>query len=509
MRIFGLVLSLAASLLVSPVAKATWYEARTDHFVLTIDASEEDARAFALRLERFDHALQLLYGVNDTADRRTRPIHVYALSQGLFAMTCRCGSVLAYYSPRAAGSFILTQYVPKTDLKATTGSWSTQTLLLHEYGHHFMYSNFPVAYPFWYSEGFAEFNANASFEKDGSLILGYPANYRAEGLRNGNVSMKQVFEPETYGYPSDIERLYGRGWLLTNYLMLTPQRKGQLTTYLTALNKGVRSYAAAQQAFGDVGKLDDELEAYRKGQLAPPLRIPASTAPMNVTLTAYSPGQAEMLPSYLLFKDGVAKNYRLGFAMSAAKIASRYPDDAIVQAQMAEIEYITGRLDRADAAADRALAIKPGMIDALVRKGMIAARRAAEAKPADPKAWSAARAWYLKANRADPNAVMPLYLYYASFVAAKEKPSAGAVNALMRAAVLAPESGDTRYAAARQKLLERDAVTARALLQPLAYAPHRRRDRNIPRELITLIDAANIDAAIALITRDEDKDEND
>ncbi|WP_342251110.1 hypothetical protein [Sphingomonas sp. OTU376] len=506
MRIFAVIFSLAVSLLAPAMANATWLDARTDHFVLTVDASEEDARAFALRLEQFDHALQLLYGVTDTPDRRSRPIHVYALPQQLFAETCRCGLTVAYYSPRATGSFILTQYVPKVDQKSQIGGWSTQTLLRHEYSHHFMYSNFPLAYPFWYSEGFAEFNANASFEKDGSLIIGYPANYRAEGLRNGGLGMKQLFEPDTYGYPDDMDLLYGRGWLLTNYLMLGPQRKGQLASYLAAMNKGARSYAAAQQAFGNLDTLRDELESYRKGTLAAPLRIPPPAAPLNVTITPYSPGAAEILPSYLLIKDGIARNYRLGTAMTAAKIASRYPDDAVVQTQLAEIEQYAGRLDRADAAADRALAIQPNGIDALVRKGMIASERAASVKPADAKAWSTARSWFLKANRADPNAVMPLYLYYSSFVAAKEKPSAGAVNALLRAAVLAPESRDIRHAAARQKLIERDAATARDLLQPIAFAPHRRRDRNIPREVITLIDEGKIDEAIALITLGEDKD---
>jgi tetratricopeptide (TPR) repeat protein len=180
----------------------------------------------------------------------------------------------------------------------------------------------------------------------------------------------------------------------------------------------------------------------------------------------------------------------------------------VVQSQLAEIEYIAGRFDRADAAADRALALQPKLVEALVRKGLIAMRRASEAKPADAKLWAAARAWYLKANRADPNAVMPLYLYYASFVAAKEAPSASAVNALMRAVVLAPESREIRYALARQKLLEHTAVDARALLQPIAFAPHLRRKRNIPREMVDLIDAGKMDEAIALMTQDEKEDED-
>lgn len=509
MRLLGFFLSMAAFALATSSARADWHEVRTDHFVLTIDTSEEDARAFATKLERFDRALQLLYGIKDTPDRRARPVRVYALSDALFAKTCRCGYVLAYYRRHSAGSFILTQYIPKLDQKSKTGSWSSQMLLLHEYSHHFMYANFPFAYPFWYSEGFAEFNANVSFEQDGALIVGYPANYRAEGLQNGSVSMKQLLEPESFGYPDNVDRLYGRGWLLTNYLMLGSQRRGQLSAYLSALNRGTRSYAAGREAFGDLDRLDDELNAYRRGKLAPPLRIPPGADPIHLTITRLSPGRAEMLPHYLLFTDGIASNYRMGPASSAAKVAERYPDDPVVQAQIAEIQFLAGRLDRAEAAADRALALQPNMVDAMVRKGLIAAKRAATARPADAKLWSAARGWYLKANRADPDAAMPLYLYYASFVAAKEKPTAGAVNGLMRAVVLAPESGEIRYALARQKLLDRHAADARALLQPIAFAPHIRRKRNIPREIVDLIDADKLDQAIALMTQREDDEGDD
>ncbi len=125
-----------------------------------------------------------------------------------------------------------------------------------------------------------------------------------------------------------------------------------------------------------------------------------------------------MLPVHTLVIRGIAEGYRKGIAMRAAKIAERYPDDAIVQAQWAEAEYLAGRLDRADAAADAALKLQPGLVDALVRKGQVAVRRTLETKANDPAAWTAARGWFLKANRADPNAVMPLYLYYASFGAA-------------------------------------------------------------------------------------------
>ena len=190
----------------------------------------------------------------------------------------------------------------------------------------------------------------------------------------------------------------------------------------------------------------------------------------------------------------------------AAKIARRFPDEAVVQALSAELHLAAGRLDEADAAADRARALRPDMIDALDRKGMIALKRAVDAKVTDPATWTAIRGWFLKANRLDPNQVMPLYLYYASFPAAKVKPAPGAIKGLMRAEVLAPESTLVRMALARQMLIDNDAPSARALLQPVAFAPHNARDHNVPRQIIDLIDAGKLDEAKALVTKDDDDD---
>ncbi len=492
-------------------AQAEWRQARTDHFVLTINDTEQGARDFATRLEGFDAAMRRLYGVPDDPDQHARPIAIYAFDADLFNETCGCPGVLGYYRPRVEGSFIVSLHMPEMDRKTKTGWWSSQTLLLHEYSHHFAYSSFPIAYPYWFSEGFAEFNANASFEPDGSIIIGYPANYRGEALKEGRpLSPKQLFDPHQYGFGERIDMLYGRGWLLTHFLMLSPARKPQLAAYLDAMNKGTMSLPAAEQSFGDLKKLNADLDAYAKGKLQAPLRISPPPTPLKVTVTDLSPGQAAMLPVHTLVIRGIAEGYRKGIAMRAAKIAERYPDDAIVQAQWAEAEYLAGRLDRADAAADAALKLQPDLVDALVRKGQVAVRRTLETKANDPAAWTAARGWFLKANRADPNAVMPLYLYYASFGAADAKPSAAAVKALMRAEVLAPEAKIVRAALARQMLIDGDTAGARFLLQPIAFAPHLARKENVMRQIVDMIDAGKIQEAKAAMSADnEDEDEDD
>ena len=498
-------LALLAQVLGAP-AQAEWRQARTDHFTLTIDDTEQGARDFASKLERFDAALRQLYGVADDADQHARPLSIYAMKLDAFNAACGCPNTLGYYRQRVEGSFILVAHVPEIDRKTKIGWWSSETLLRHEYSHHFMYANFPIAYPYWFQEGFAEFNANASYEADNSVIIGYPANYRAAGLKNGSrLSARQLFDPFIYGFPADRDLMYGHGWLLTNYLMLKPQRSEQLATYLVAMNKGQPSLAAAEGAFGNLKTLDAELDVYQRGQLGAPLRIPPAPRPIAVSVSTLSPGQARMLPVHALVMNGVGSGYAFGVALRAAQIAKRFPADAVVQAQWADAEFLAGRLDQADHAADEALKLDPGLLDALDRKGRIAIRKASDAKSADAAVWSAARGWFLKANRVNPDAVMPLYLYYASFVSAKAKPTAGALKGLMRAAVLAPESVEVRTALAREMLISGDTGAARSLLQPLAFAPHQQGKTNLSRDIVDLIDAGKFEDAKAAMLKTGDQ----
>jgi Flp pilus assembly protein TadD len=407
-------------------------------------------------------------------------------------------------------SAIFSMHMPDVDRKSKEGGWSSQAVLLHEYGHHFSYNNFPIAYPYWFSEGFAEFNATARFDPDGSVVIGLPVNYRAPAIKGGgSISPNRLFAPERYGFIDNVDLLYGRGWLLTHFLMLRTERAGQLKTYLNLVNNGTDSLTAAGQAFGDLKALNKELNAYAKGTLAPPLRISPSKDPIQVTVRTLSPGEAEMAPIRARFITGIREGYRTGFAAKAASIAERYPTDATVQEQWAEAELVAERFDRADAAADAALRLDPKRITAMVIKGLVAQQRLEDAKSKDGAAWTAVRSWFVRANKTNPNTVLPLFHYYSSFIQAKETPTPAAVKGLMRAQVLAPESPELRAILARQLLLDGDARKARAMLQSLAFAPHRKRDKNVPKEVIDLIDAGKIAEAKAAIDKVDEKDDED
>lgn len=497
-RLLAWAISLA---LIPAAAHAEWFEARTNHFILTIDDTQPNARAFAERLERFDAALRRLYDVPDNPDQHLRPLAVYAFDDSLFSRTCNCENALGVYYPLIRQSLIFTEHMPDVDRKSKPGGLSSQVILLHEYSHYFTFSNFPIAYPKWFAEGFAEFNATAQFKPDGSVLIGFPADYRANAIFNRSVSVWDLFDPENRSISwANVDGFYGRGWLLTHYLMLSRNRPGQLARYLELINQGKTSPEAAKLAFGDLKALSTELFEYSHHKLAPELRIPPSTEPINVTVRQLSQGEAAMLPIYAKMRGGGSKVAMETLAYQAERLAKRYPDDAVLQRERAEVDFAAELPETAMQAADAALRLDPKSVDALVVEGRAAVDLLKKSKSKDQAAWQQARGWFLKANHIDPNAVMPLYEYYMSFVAEGTEPTQNAVTALMRAEVLAPESPVIRAALAREMLMTGDGRSARSLLEPLAYSPHAVKGKDLPLQLIQLIDAGKIEDAKQLVT---------
>jgi hypothetical protein len=177
------VLALILTLLLPTAASATWREASTPHFVIYSEESAESLRAFATRLERFDGAMRLMRGMGDPPIGPSNRLTIYVVPNvgSVQRIAGRhAANVAGFYVPRASGTIAV---VPRSAGESGVFDMNAQTVLLHEYSHHFMMSEHATAaYPAWYIEGFAEFNATTEFNKDGSIGFGLPALHRAYGL---------------------------------------------------------------------------------------------------------------------------------------------------------------------------------------------------------------------------------------------------------------------------------------------------------------------------------------
>lgn len=349
------------------------------------------------------------------------------------------------------------------------------TVLLHEYAHHFIMSQSRFAMPLWINEGAAEFFASASFDRDGSVWIGRPAQHRAgELFYASNIKVEDLlsYERNRENRRRRSDAFYGRSWLLYHYLTLSEERGGQLAEYTTAIMKGSDPLTAGETVFGDLDQLQKEVDKYLRQNRIGAFKLPPDWLEIGeVSLRQLSKGEGKMMDVRIQSQRGVDAEEAAELVIDARKIAAEYPNDAGVLTALAEAEYDAGNDDAAIAAADAALAIDPSRSNAYVQKGYALFRKARDAEDMDA-AYKAAMVPFSQLNARENDHPMPLIYYYRSYVQRGLEPPENAKFALERAAQLAPFDQDLWFNVAAMQMLEGKIELAMASLRPLANSPH-------------------------------------
>lgn len=493
-------LLLATSLLLPSLAQADdWYEASSKHFIVYSEGTPQQVTAATERLERFDQALRMITGTPDKPLSPNLRVTVF-MADDVDAIRKLAGSrtIAGYFQARASGPMA---FAPRR----STGPLDAQTILQHEYAHSFMFSSWPSAvFAKWFVEGFAEFTGTAYFRPDGTLTLGTPPEYRKYGMLEASqipASKMLLLNP---GKLDDLQThvLYGRGWLLTHYSLLGGHAK-ELGDYIMLSNEG--KVADAARVFGDPDALDNKLNRYAVQNQLPVIRLGKDKIPVGkIALRKLSAGEAATMPARMISSSGVSSETAPEAAALARRLAAPYPSDAAAQNELAEAEFDAKNYAAAEAAADRALAADPGSIHALLYKGMAQMEIAKAADDTSPERWKTIRGFFLKANKLDTEYPQPLILYYQSFEAAKQKPTANAQNGLLGAYVLAPFDLELRGMAGKALLEMGDVKSARVAFEPIAYSPHAMPD-NIALKVLAALDKDGREGALKLIAELEAK----
>ena len=480
-------------------AQAAWREASSDHFVIYSQDNAKLLEAFATKLEKFDRAMRVMRGLDDPPLGPANRLTVFVVSgipavQKLYGKGG--GNVGGFYIGRASGSIAFT---PRAGGFSGDGDSEAELTLLHEYGHHFMFQNFPGAIPAWLVEGYAEFHSTARFDKDGSVGLGLPAQHRAYSLILGeHVPLEKLLNSSVAQLPrAEVEQLYARGWLLTHYLIYETTRAGQLKTYLGEINKGTPAADAAKRAFGDLKLLDRELDRYLRQKKLSYNKVAAERVPVGaIHIRELSPAEASVISVRMRSKRGVDAATAKAVLAEARDAAKPYPDDVLAQVTLAEAEYDAGNAAEAIAAAERALKTDPKSVEALIYRGRAAMALAAKSDKADAATWKAVRKWFLTANRVDPLDPEPLILFYNSFLAEGVAPTPNAALGLDKALELAPQDDSLRWLVGSQHLHDGKATEARAALAPIAFSPHGGEQAKAAAAILAKLDAGGTAAAL-------------
>lgn len=489
MQFFRASAAAAALLTIATPASAEWRKATSQHFEVYSEGPEKSLADFTARLERFDALLHKVLGIRTRDDGIPR-LNVFLVANTASvrkAMNAKRSTIAGFYSARPGGAMIVS---PRAMAVSSKLDLDAETILFHEYAHHFMMQNFPVAYPAWYVEGFAEYFSTAEPKADGTATIGRPATHRFYGL--GTMSMmptKALFAGMTGKDAASIDLYYGQSWLLTHYLSFAKDRQGQLSDYLNAMNRGLSSENAAIEAFGPLDKLDKDLEAYKKARRISFLELKNfQVSPPEVKVETLSEAEGALIPFRIQRIDGLDTEDGAAQIAEFRALAQRHAGHPAANDALASIAIAEKKLDEADAANNAYLTYKPNDSRALLRKAEIAMERLEQKSSPTAAEWKQVRPMIVNANRANPNDPLVLTAYYRSFLREGVKPTPVAFDGLRRALQLAPQSSEIRFMLAHHLMQEKRHEEARIVIAPLAYSPHESGSRTAALQMLAKID---------------------
>lgn len=461
--------------LMATSAHADWSEASSEHFVIYSDQSEKSLRPFAERLELFHATMAQVLRKEPARPSASNRVTIFILSNETEVqklVKANNSYVSGIYRPRAGATVAL---VPQLRHARSKLELAPETVLFHEYAHHFMYGITSRAYPRWFVEGFAEFFAGVRF-KSGEVHLGMPATHRVLELEFAThlpIRDLLAFSGSTRDPKVKNEAFYGDSWALFHYLQFAPERAGQLGRYQALLGQGQSALDAAVGAFGDLDQLDKEVLLYWKRGYMSHVVIERSTlriGPINVRII--SPGAAEMMMIAIRSKLGLSEEDAKNLLPEARQIAARYPDDADVLATLSNVELAAGDAAAAISAADRAIAVQPEHISAHLQKGF-ALFDQVETGALPTESWAWVRAQFARANAIENDHPIPLVQFYRSYLVQGIQPTRNAVDGLAWAMQLAPFDASVRWLVGQELISDNRLAEAAEILGPLAYSPHR------------------------------------
>ena len=261
----AVILVLFAGATASAAAPEHWIELRSQHFVVLTDSNEKDARRIASQFERMRAVFHTLLP-KATAD--SGKITVLALKDKKSFAALEPAPYLAKGQLNLAGLFLRStdkSYI-LVQLDIDPRQEHPYATVYHEYTH--LLNSNSEWLPLWLNEGLAEFYQNTDInEKDVHLGQG-SADDILYLRQNRLLPLATLFTVDQKSpYYHDEEKgsvFYAESWALTHLLIVNDRKNNThlLHDYFVNLTHGQDSLTAAQAAFGDLKKLQQQLDSY-------------------------------------------------------------------------------------------------------------------------------------------------------------------------------------------------------------------------------------------------------
>ena len=351
-------------------------------------------------------------------------------------------------------------------------------IIFHEYSHIFMAKNWGMNYPHWFIEGYAEYYGGTRMN-DEKIMVGMPFINRYIALKNNiQIDYKDIIGETLHlkNYDNRITAFYAQSWLLTHYMMTTPELRKKAQDYFNARQKGEDKLKAFERVFGmDMKELKKTLDKYLNSELKATYKPLSKDIDLSVSITKM-PKSASQLLLYNAALEACPKKENWDKLLNTIrKKAEPFKDDDYAQNILSKAEIIIGDEEKAIDYYKNRISINDKDDEAWFRYGQALYLTADHGKFKNKDETvlkiQEARKALLKAYELNP--LNATNLYYISLTAKdKMNPDENSLNSAIEAYNLEPSVTEFTLNAVFFLLAKENYEDAKYIIQDLASNPH-------------------------------------
>ncbi|WP_201276881.1 hypothetical protein [Microbulbifer sp. ALW1] len=287
------------------LAKDTWYKIDSANFQIITNGDPQAVRTLAADLERYRAVSLALLGSEGDDTKLTiyaaadRESYAGLVGEDLSEMTN------GLFDTTAEGSYAL------VNLDGRTGErqLAAREFLFHEYTHFLSYNGTTTHYPYWYSEGFAEFMSTMTFGPGNTYKLGAIPSERAMTLLyTSPMPLQELLRATVHNTPDEEKgRVYASGWMLAHWLVMKSGKTEAFKGYVKDYNNGADPVKALAKNLGmSIAQLEKVYnDQFASGQFdLASGKVPASFKPVTPKLATLSGKQTVVELARFLVKSG-------------------------------------------------------------------------------------------------------------------------------------------------------------------------------------------------------------
>lgn len=241
-----------------------WVQVRSPHFVIATNSNERQARRIAGQFERMRSVFHVVFPRLQIDP--SSPILVLAVKDEKDFRALEPEQYLAKGQLQLGGLFLRAPEKNYILMRLDAEGDHPYAVVYHEYTH--LLLSKADWMPLWLNEGMASFYESTEIEEKEAL-LGKPNVPEVQLLRQSRLLPLPTLFAVDFNSPyyHDEQKgsiFYAESWALTHYLNVKDyeQKSARLQQYADLLAQRVDPVTAATTAFGDLKKLQSDLEAY-------------------------------------------------------------------------------------------------------------------------------------------------------------------------------------------------------------------------------------------------------